>query len=374
MNLSRFEVQGYRSLRRIFLEPTSLVAIVGPNGSGKTNVLRALRLLNAAGRGTLARALAEEGGIAAAIWGGAPDKGPMRIAVAVTLDAFRYSLELGVRGGKDLETEPFRFDPRIALEEVQFKHRGRSRGLLERRAGTVTVADRSGASQTFSNLLGASETALTGLREPELYPEVAAIRRTLAGWRFFHAIRTDRDAPVRQPQLCVQTDLIDHDGRDLAAALATIRHIGDREALDRVVAEAFPGHRVHITHAGTRLQLQMEVPGLRRPVSADELSDGTLQFLFLVAALLSPRPPSLMVFNEPETSINPELLPALADLLVAVSARTQIWLTTHSPVLTTAISKARHSMVVALERVAGETRIVGQGLLGRHRDTDDDSE
>lgn len=96
--LTRFEVQGYRSLRRLFLEPTSLVAIVGPNGSGKTNILRALRLLSAAARGTLARSLAEEGGISAALWGGARDKGPARLGVAVELDAFRYSLELGVRG------------------------------------------------------------------------------------------------------------------------------------------------------------------------------------------------------------------------------------------------------------------------------------
>ena len=75
MLLTRFEVQGYRSLRRLVLEPTSLVAIVGPNGSGKTNILRALRLLNAAARGTLARSLAEEGGIAAALWGARGTRG-----------------------------------------------------------------------------------------------------------------------------------------------------------------------------------------------------------------------------------------------------------------------------------------------------------
>ena len=372
MNLRRFEVQGYRSLRRLFLEPTSLVAIVGPNGSGKTNILRALRLLNAAARGTLARSLAEEGGISAALWGGARDKGPTRLGVAVELDGFRYSLELGVRGGGNDERDPFPLDPKVVEEDVRFHHRGRKRSLLSRRAGTVTAVDSTGAAQTFPNILGASETALAGLREPERFPEIAALRRTLASWRFFHAIRTDREAPARQPQVCVQTDLIDDDGRDLAAALATIRYIGDGETLDRVVSQAFPGHRLVVEPVGNRLQLLMEVPGLRRAISVEEFSDGTLQFLFLVAALLSPRPPSVMVFNEPETSINPGLLPPLAELLVSVSTRTQIWMTTHSPVLTAAISKARRSTVVELERVNGETRVVGQGLLGRAREDDDE--
>jgi hypothetical protein len=52
-------------------------------------------------------------------------------------------------------------------------------------------------------------------------------------------------------------------------------------------------------------------PPLRR-LSAAELSDGTLRYLLLVAALLTPRPPELLVLNEPETSLHPELLPALA--------------------------------------------------------------
>jgi predicted ATPase len=49
--------------------------------------------------------------------------------------------------------------------------------------------------------------------------------------------------------------------------------------------------------------------GLLRPLKASELSDGTLRYLLLVAALLSPRPPALMILNEPETGLLPDLLP-----------------------------------------------------------------
>ena len=59
----------------------------------------------------------------------------------------------------------------------------------------------------------------------------------------------------------------------------------------------------------------MSQPGLLRPLKAAELSDGTLRYLLWIAALLSPRPPELLVLNEPETSLHPDLLPALARLI-----------------------------------------------------------
>ncbi|WP_425387819.1 AAA family ATPase [Edaphobacter aggregans] len=56
-----------------------------------------------------------------------------------------------------------------------------------------------------------------------------------------------------------------------------------------------------------------------RPLSAAELSDGTLRYLLWTAALLTPHPPALMVLNEPETSLHPDLLPALARLILAAA-------------------------------------------------------
>ena len=68
------------------------------------------------------------------------------------------------------------------------------------------------------------------------------------------------------------------------------------------------------TDAG-RFELELSAHGLLRPLVAAELSDGTLRYLLLVAALLSPRPPQLMVLNEPETSLHPDLLAPLARLI-----------------------------------------------------------
>ena len=74
-----------------------------------------------------------------------------------------------------------------------------------------------------------------------------------------------------------------------------------------------------VEHGG-RFELQMRQHGLLRPLGTAELSDGTLRYLLLVAALLSPRPPELMVLNEPETSLHPDLLAPLGRLIGTVSS------------------------------------------------------
>jgi predicted ATPase len=62
MLITRLEVAGYRSVRRLVLPLEPLTVVVGPNGSGKTNLYRALYLLHVAAQGRLAPVLAEEGG------------------------------------------------------------------------------------------------------------------------------------------------------------------------------------------------------------------------------------------------------------------------------------------------------------------------
>ena len=81
---------------------------------------------------------------------------------------------------------------------------------------------------------------------------------------------------------------------------------------------------------GNRFGLTMKMPGINRQLRAVEFSDGMLRYLSLVAALLSPRPAPFLVLNEPETSIHPELLKPLAELIARASHDSQVFLTTHS--------------------------------------------
>jgi predicted ATPase len=90
--------------------------------------------------------------------------------------------------------------------------------------------------------------------------------------------------------------------------------------------------------------------GLLRPLTAAELSDGTLRYLLWIAALLTPRPPALMVLNEPETSLHPDLLPALARLIAQASEHTQVVVVTHAPPLITALNEQQGCHSIMLEK------------------------
>ena len=105
----------------------------------------------------------------------------------------------------------------------------------------------------------------------------------------------------------------------------------------------------------------MHQSGLLRPLRAAELSDGTLRYLLWVAALLTPRPPPLLVLNEPETSLHPDLLPALGRLITHAARQTQVFVVTHSPRLIAAIEGGigdRSDLLrLSLDKRLGETQV-----------------
>jgi predicted ATPase len=144
------------------------------------------------------------------------------------------------------------------------------------------------------------------------------------------------------------------DGGDLAAAVQTIREIGDAVRFDDMVSDAFPGSAVDVQVREGLFSLDMRQKGMLRPLSAAELSDGTLRYLLLVAALLTPRPPSLTVLNEPETSLHPDLILPLARLISDASARSQIIVVSHNHALATAL-QGEDATTLRLEKDTGET-------------------
>ena len=97
--------------------------------------------------------------------------------------------------------------------------------------------------------------------------------------------------------------------------------LSDQAGVDAAVEAAFPGSSLS-THQlpDGRFALALRQPGLLRPLTPGELSDGTLRYLLLVAALKTTRPPGLMVLNEPETSLHPSLIGPLARLIGARDA------------------------------------------------------
>jgi predicted ATPase len=154
-----------------------------------------------------------------------------------------------------------------------------------------------------------------------------------------------------------------HDGSDLAAAIQTILEVGDDAGFAHAVADAFDGARVQIASGDdARFRIEFHAPGVFRPLDAAELSDGTLRYLALLGALYSPRPPELLVLNEPETSLHPRVLEPLGRQIVAAAARSQVIVVSHAAPLVDAVCK-KDATRVELTKVGGETVVAGRAPL-----------
>jgi predicted ATPase len=376
-------VQGYRSLRELVLPLGRLSVITGANGSGKSSVYRSLRLLADVAQNAVVASLAREGGLPSTFWAGpetiarsvrqgthAVEGLAKRKTASLKLgfggDTYGYSIDLGYPPGPPPATM-FELDPRVKRECIWHGPVYRkASALVDRRNNFVWLSTtRDEEPVMLTQHLSDTDSMLASVADPQRAPEMLAVREAVRGWRFYDHFRTDADSPARIAQIGTFTPVLHHDGSNLAAALQTIMEIRSDDALATTLEDAFPKSRLYVEDRKGRFELQLQQHGLLRPLSAAELSDGTLRYLLWTAALLTPRPPELMVLNEPETSLHPDLLPPLARLILAAALQTQIVVVSHSQALIEELTAAPHCTRLHLEKELGETILRGATLFNK---------
>ena len=146
------------------------------------------------------------------------------MTLGIKTDTFSYELMCGLPKHAAGEKSSFSLDPEVKEERVWMDApHGLKVTFFERSPKGAWILDSDERLADYSGELLPTESVLSQLREPHLYPELSSLRTEMSRWRFYHHFRTDPESPLRHPQVGVRTPVLAHDGRDLAAALQGMR-------------------------------------------------------------------------------------------------------------------------------------------------------
>ncbi len=333
---------------------TPLNLLIGPNGSGKSNFIEAIELLHAAPT-AFAAAIREGGGAQEWLWKGNNANGPATIEAIVQgenpIPDLKYRLVFAASGMRTevideaIEETDKRFPGK---EDVYFYYR------FQRGRPVLNVRDAAGLTLRYLRRedLVPDESVLSQRKGSDVYPEVTWLGQQFARIQTFREWSFGRDAPLRKYQgTGSSTDALDPDSRNLGLFINALQHTDAGVEFNRMLSRFLPRYqRFSIQVQGGAVQFYLHEAGLRSPVSATRLSDGTIRFMAILALLLSPTPPPLICIEEPELGLHPDAVSLLADILVEASARTQLIVTTHSDALVSGLTEHSGSVLICENR------------------------
>ena len=365
-------IRGFRTLKDATWKPGSLNVVIGQNGSGKSNLLWALKLLRESARGRLRDSILAEGGFSQLLWNHeAPEL------------AWSLSLEIPPPGSHShqltyellLQPQRYQGDFSVARELVTDTADRKPRTLLVRDAEHMELWD----GQKLVPVPGKAvevrgRAPEPPVREPETLLSsawIAGSRAQLCCWLLkllgiYHDMVTHRGAKVREAVVTRVEDILDSDGQNLAAVLHTLytKSRDFKRTLDGAMRAAFGKEFESLAFppaADQKIQLAVQWRSLKKPVSAAYLSDGTLRFLMLAAVLansevLAPLQP-LIAIDEPETGLHPGMFRIIAELAAEAAKHTTVVFTTHSAEFLNAFSAEQAPTVTVAELSDGQTHL-----------------
>lgn len=325
--IERVQIQNYKALQDVLINLTPIHVLIGPNDSGKTSILEAVAALCRSVDEPLPNCFTGS-------WSGRQ---------LVNHNAKEPIVNLAAAGHDDKTAWQYRL-------ACQFDQHNRNITKVDEFA---SVDD----NPIAATMQGYSQTAVMRTMNQsapqEGFQEVGPlIHAQLSGVQYYRWIPRFLSLPVAPDS--TRKFRMETSGFGLALFLDDILGY-DREAFDRLEKEfrgLFPQFRslkllsepAFKTNANDPEQIprlqSAEGKGIYLQYSDDwlvpaaQLSDGVLLILAYLAILHAPKPPRMLLVEEPENGIHPTRLRQLIDILrrlVKGQDHTQILLTTHSP-------------------------------------------
>jgi len=348
------------------LELGDLNVLIGPNASGKSNLIEALSLMRAtpippSSNNDLRGMIRRGGGARRWLW-----RGESKGYASIDFLVHHPRVQGGLRHLLDFSDDQYGFQ--LAGEGIGYeKHpapdfyyrfeQGRHTLIAGGRAKPLqresVNPDLSILAQRHALLAGPDAERMLS----EHYPEIAYLADSYEKIRIYRDWTFGRMMILRAPQPSdMRNDRLEEDFSNLGLFLSRLRKSPKiKAAILDALKDLYDGVSDFepVVEGGT-VQVFFTEGDLSVP--ATRLSDGTLRYLCLLAILCDPEPPPLICIEEPELGLHPDILPKLADLLMQASLRTQLIVTTHSDVLIDAMTD-RPEVVVVCEKHQGETKM-----------------
>ena len=352
--IQRLKISGMLSFgpEGIDLPMEPLNVLIGPNGSGKSNFIEALALLQAAPN-DLSAPIRRMGGISEWLWKGDGERRVATVEAIISCPAgatplhhtllmwqqeerFEVALE-SIRDHRDHhDEEPSKAYYKATTDKVEINR------LVEDSSGErgMRTLDRSTVRR--------DQSILSQREDPDTYPELGRLQQQYRKIRLYRNWEFGPDAGLRRsPRADEPSTFLTERGENLPLVLSTLR--GDqRQAFVKSLQQLYDGiDNFQVEVRGGRAELFIVERGAgERYLPASRLSDGTLRYMALAAILLDPDPPPLVVIEEPELGLHPDVVLSIGRMLVEASRRMQLVVTTHSRVLIDALDDLPSSVIV----------------------------
>lgn len=351
MRLKRIEIDNYKSLRGVVMEPGPLSVLVGANAAGKTNFCEALDFLARVYQWNLEEAVANKGGYENICYrdGYGRSKDPIRFRVVLELPAevtrdvvvVDHSFEFGTaRTGASSFFSILSEELTMSLSsgDVVEQAVGFSRRGKQIKVDTSIPEKTRALSTDFLMEIVEQGSNERQLALESILPVLAvvwqptALKGTMGRSRIFQISALG----ARSQGVATPNPSLERFGGNLPAVILHLKRNCPEEyaqilsSLKRVLPDV-EELDASVTHART-LVLSVQRGEAEQSWPAEDLSDGTIQAIATLAATFDPRIP-LLVLEEPENNVHPWAIRAFAEAFRLASETKQIILTTHSPIL-----------------------------------------
>lgn len=334
--LDYITVKGFKSIASIEkLELRPINVIIGPNGSGKSNFIGIFSFLHEVREGRLNDYVRKSGGSENMLHFGSKKTEEIQMFVSFRREVNQYSLILKPTTDDGLYP---------AFEWANYWDKARH------------------PSGPFNKSLSPLENGReAGISDPHLRGTADWVRTRLGRWRLYHVHDTSSSSPLRKTAKLNDNAFLRADGSNLPAFLYLLqqKYPDSYSLIRRTVQRVTPFFDDFLLTPDPlneeSIRLAWRHKNSDQYFGASSLSDGTIRFIALATLFLQPETlrPSIILVDEPELGLHPTAITMLASLIKQASVKTQVILSTQSPLL---LDHFQPEDVLVANRVDGGTQ------------------